>query len=78
MYVIILQILKKSNMRTIIGSSARDHVLMILFQLYGTKARVFDSNLFWFGQYDHFPILEDKLIKFSYDLIQCLILSYRC
>ena len=65
-------------MCTIIGSSARDHVLMILFQLYGTKARVFDSNLFWFGQYDHFPILEDKLIKFSYNLIQCLILPYRC
>ena len=65
-------------MRTIIGSSARDRVLMILFQLYGTKARVFEGNLFWFGQYDRFPILEDKLIKFSYNLIQCLILSYRC
>ena len=30
--------MKKPSMLTIIGSSGRDSVLMILFQLYGTKA----------------------------------------
>ena len=40
-------------MRTIIGSSGMDCVLVILFQLYGTKAEFFEGNLFGFGQYDH-------------------------
>ena len=39
-------------MRTIIASSGRECVLNILFQLYGSKAGRFDSNLFWMGQYD--------------------------
>ena len=39
-------------MRTIIGSSGRECVLIILFQLYGSKAGRFESNLFWVGQYD--------------------------
>ena len=39
-------------MYTIIGSSGRDCVLIILFQLYGTKAGFFEGNLFWVGQYD--------------------------
>ena len=52
-------------MRTIIGSSGRDYVLIISFQIYVTNAGLFDSNLFWFGQYDHFStfILEEELIK---------------
>ena len=40
-------------MRTILGSPARDHILIVLFQLYGSKAGLFESNLFWVGQYDH-------------------------
>ena len=39
-------------MRTIIGSSGRDCVLIILFQLYGSKAGFFEGNLLWMGQYD--------------------------
>ena len=39
-------------MRTIIGSPGRDCVLIILFQLYGSKAGHFQGNLFWVGQYD--------------------------
>ena len=42
-------------MRTIIGSSERDCVLTILFQLYGYKARNFVGNLFWVGQYNSQP-----------------------
>ena len=33
-------------MRTIIGSSAKDYGLIILFQLYGSKAGLSESNLF--------------------------------
>ena len=40
-------------MHTIICSLGKDCVLIILFQLYGSKARLFESNLFWVGQYDH-------------------------
>ena len=40
-------------MYTITGSSGRDSVLIILFRLYGCKARIFKGNLFWVGQYDH-------------------------
>ena len=37
-------------MRTIISSSERDCVLIILFQLYGTKAGHFkEGSLFWVG-----------------------------
>ena len=52
-------------MRTIIGSSGRDYVLIISFQIYDTKAGHFDINLFWFGQYDHLLtfILDEELIK---------------
>ena len=39
-------------MRTIIGSSGRDYVLIILFQFYGSKAELFESNLIWVGQND--------------------------
>ena len=45
------EIMKKPYMQ-IIGSSKRDHVLMILFQLCGAKAGLFESNLFWVGKYD--------------------------
>ena len=50
---------------------------MILFQLYDTKAGLFEGNLLWAGQNDHFPtfILEEKLIKYTYNLMQFSILS---
>ena len=44
--------MKKLYMHTIIGSSGRDCVLTILFQLYGSKAGLFEGNLFWVGQCD--------------------------
>ena len=58
-------------MRTIISSSGRDYVLIILFQLYGTEAGLFEGNFFWVGQYDHFPtfILVEELIRYQYNLI---------
>ena len=39
-------------MHTIIGSSGRDCVLVIVFQLDASKAGLFEGNLFWVGQYD--------------------------
>ena len=39
-------------MCTIIGSSVGKSVLIVLFQLYGSKAGRFESNLFWLDQYD--------------------------
>ena len=42
----------KPYMPTITGSSGRDCVLIILFQLYGFKAGLFEGSLFWVGQYD--------------------------
>ena len=50
-------------MCTIIGSSEKDCVLIILFQIYSIKAGLFEGNLFKIGQYDHFPtfILEEEL-----------------
>ena len=39
-------------MRTIIGSSGRDCILIILFQLYGCKAGLLKGKLFWVDQYD--------------------------
>ena len=40
-------------MHTIIGSSGRDCVLIVLFQLYDTKTGLFEDNLFWVGLNDH-------------------------
>ena len=40
------KIMKKLFMCTIIGSSGRDCGLIILFQLYGSTAGFFESNLF--------------------------------
>ena len=42
-------------MHTIIGSSGTDCILIILFQLYGTKGGLFEGNLFWVGQYEYDP-----------------------
>ena len=50
--------MKKLYMHTIIGSSGKDFVLTILFQLYGSKAGIFKCNLFWVGHYDPFPNLH--------------------
>ena len=38
-------------MRTIIDSFEKVYVLVILYQLYGSKAELFASN-FWLGRYD--------------------------
>ena len=53
-------------MHTIIGSSGRDSVLIILFQLYGSRAGIFEGNFFCVGQYDP-PvfILEEELIQYN-------------
>ena len=58
--------MKKLYMRTIIGSSGMDYVLIILFQLHGSKGGLFESNLFWVGQYDPPStfILEEELIQY--------------
>ena len=37
--------MKKLYMRIIVGSSRRDCVLIILFQLHGSKAELFEGNL---------------------------------
>ena len=47
--------MKKPYMGTIIRSSGRDFVLIILFQLYGSKPWHFEGSLFWVGQYDPQP-----------------------
>ena len=39
-------------MCTILSSSGGECVLIILHQLYGSKAGHFESNLFWVDQYD--------------------------
>ena len=59
--------MKKQYTRSIIGSSARNCALIILFQLYNFKAALFGGNSFQVGQYDPFPstfILEEKLIQY--------------
>ena len=58
--------MKKPHMRTIIGSSKGDCVLIILFPLYGSIARPFECNLFRMCQwYDPSTcILEEKLIQY--------------
>ena len=35
-----------------IGSSGRDCVLFILFQIYGSRAKLFEGDLFWVDQYE--------------------------
>ena len=62
-------------MRTIIGSSGGDCVLMIVFQIYGSKAGLFESNFYWVGQCDPpLPpstlVLEEELTQYQYNLIQ--------
>ena len=59
--------MKKLYMCIIIGSSGRDCVLIILFQLYVFKAGFFEGNSFWVDQHDpHPPIFElkDELIQY--------------
>ena len=54
--------MKKSSMHTIIA-----YMYTILFQLYGSKAGVFEDNFFWEGKYDLRPsptfILKELLEK---------------
>ena len=46
------KVMKKLYMTTVKGSSGRDCVLIILFELYGSKSAFFKSNLFWVGHYN--------------------------
>ena len=39
-------------MQTIIGPSRKDCVLIILFQLYGSRAGLFERDLFWEGNFN--------------------------
>ena len=41
----------KNPTRAQLGSFGRDCVLVILCQHYGSKARIFEGNLFWVGHY---------------------------
>ena len=54
----------------IVGSSGRNCVLIIFFQLYGSKTGLFESNLVWVGQYYNMThptpstvILEKEIIQ---------------
>ena len=50
-------------MCSIIGSSIRHFVLIILFQFYGSKFGLFEAgNLFWVGQYDPPPLPHNLYI----------------
>ena len=44
--------MKKLYIRIIIGSSETDCVLIVLFELHGSKTGLFEGNLLWVGQYD--------------------------
>ena len=46
------KIMRKPYMCSIIGSFGSDCGLIILFQLNGSKAGLFESKLFWVNQYD--------------------------
>ena len=50
----------------LLGSSWRSCILVILFQLCHSKARFFESNLFWVGQCNSPPtfILEEELNQY--------------
>ena len=39
------------------------YIYTILFQLYGSKAGVFEDNLFWEGKYDPPPLQPSYLLK---------------
>ena len=55
MYVIFTTLLlnyEEAVHRTILGSSGRDCVSIILFQFYCSNGGFFESNLIWVGQYD--------------------------
>ena len=68
--------MKKPYTRTIIGFSGRRCVLIIIFQLYGSKAGIFEGNLFWVGHCDPQPsywiILEEELIHYLFNIIKFL------
>ena len=59
--------MKKLYMCTIIGSSGRNSVLVILFQLYGSKVGLFKGNLLWVGLL-HKRIIDPIIINNLYNL----------
>ena len=57
--------MRNPYMGTIIGSSGRECALVILFQIYGSKAGLFEGNLLGVGQYDTPTFtLEEELIQY--------------
>ena len=65
--IILLLNYERAYMRAIIGYSGRGCVLIIVFELCGSKAGLFQVNLFWMGKYDPLRptfILEEKLIQY--------------
>ena len=65
--IILLLNYERAYMRAIIGYSRRGCVLIIVFELCGSKAGLFQVNLFWMGKYDPLRptfILEEKLIQY--------------
>ena len=65
--------MKKPYIHTIVRSYGKECVLTILFQLYGSKAGLFDSNLFWVGHCTPPTfILEEQLIQYLYNSLQFL------
>ena len=69
--------MKNPHMHNIICSPGRDCVLIILFQPCGSKAGLFESMLFWVGQYDHPHKLRigrrnSPILIWFYNLIQFL------
>ena len=66
--------MKKPHMRTIIGYSRRNCILITLFQLYSSRAGVFEGDLFWVGQYEPQTLtLEEELTQYKHNLTQFLI-----
>ena len=47
------------------GSFGREYVLIILFQLYGSEAGLFENNLLWVG-----PPLDPSTFTLKEELIQ--------
>ena len=52
-------------MRTIIGCSGSDCVLIVLLQLDDPKAGLFEGNLFWVGHYNPLTfVMEEELNQY--------------
>ena len=63
-------------MHTFIGSTGSNCVLIILFQLYGSRAGLIEGDFFsgWVSITPPTFILEEELIQYKFNLIQFLTL----